>query len=203
MTPARYAMNGQELGGLYSYHELAEMLGSVGDDVCVNRSVVFYAAKNIHLGSHVRIDCFCVISAGPAGVEIEDYAHIGAHCTLIGSAGRIHMEPFSALSANACLFTATEDYSGGAMITPTVPSRYRNTRTGDLTLKRHAVVGCGSVLLPGVTLGLASSVGALSLVSGSVPDFTVVFGNPARKVGRRDPRVLDLEREFLSGEANY
>jgi acetyltransferase-like isoleucine patch superfamily enzyme len=43
---------------------------------------------------------------------------------------------------------------------------------------------------------LGASVGALSLVNKSVPDFAVVSGNPIRRIGTRDRRLLELEMQF-------
>lgn len=78
-------MTGAELGSRYTMEELREMLGAVGENVSLNRSVVLYGAKNIHLGSNVRIDCFCVLSAGSPGILIGDYVHIAAYTALFGS----------------------------------------------------------------------------------------------------------------------
>lgn len=49
---------------------------------------------------------------------------------------------------------------------------------------RGARVGGGSALLPGVTVGRNSVVGAGSVVTKDVPEGAVVAGNPARVVGR-------------------
>jgi UDP-2-acetamido-3-amino-2,3-dideoxy-glucuronate N-acetyltransferase len=49
---------------------------------------------------------------------------------------------------------------------------------------RAARVGGGSVLLPGVTIGVNAFVGAGSVVTRDVPDGVIVAGNPARIVGR-------------------
>jgi len=56
---------------------------------------------------------------------------------------------------------------------------------------RAARVGGGSVLLPGVTVGENAFVGAGSVVTKDVPDGAIVFGNPARIIGRvRDEEIL-------------
>ena len=49
---------------------------------------------------------------------------------------------------------------------------------------RAARVGGGSILLPGVTVGENAVVGAGSVVTRDVPDFSIVAGNPARVIGR-------------------
>ena len=55
---------------------------------------------------------------------------------------------------------------------------------------RAARVGGGSVLLPGVTIGENALVGAGSVVTKDVPSGMIVFGNPARIVGRVRPEEL-------------
>ena len=48
---------------------------------------------------------------------------------------------------------------------------------------RAARIGGGSVLLPGITVGENSMVGAGSVVTQDVPDRMIVAGNPARPIG--------------------
>jgi acetyltransferase-like isoleucine patch superfamily enzyme len=55
---------------------------------------------------------------------------------------------------------------------------------------RAARVGGGSVLLPGVTIGVNALVGAGSVVTRDVPDGAIVAGNPARVVGMVPPEEI-------------
>jgi galactoside O-acetyltransferase len=87
------------------------------------------------------------------------------------------------------------------MSNPTVPLEYRKVRSGDVVLKKHALVGSGSVIMPSVTLGIGASVGALSFVNRDVPEFAIVAGTPARIIGQRNRRILDLERKFLADKS--
>ncbi len=48
---------------------------------------------------------------------------------------------------------------------------------------RHAWLGRGCFILKGVTVGEGAIVGAGSVVVSDVPPFTMVAGNPARKIG--------------------
>jgi UDP-2-acetamido-3-amino-2,3-dideoxy-glucuronate N-acetyltransferase len=57
-------------------------------------------------------------------------------------------------------------------------------------IMRAARVGGGSVLLPGVTIGRNAFVGAGSVVTRDVADFTMVAGNPARVVGKVRPEEI-------------
>lgn len=47
-------------------------------------------------------------------------------------------------------------------------------------------IGAGAIILPGVTIGQKSIVGAGSVVTRDVAAFTIVAGNPARPIGRTD-----------------
>ncbi|EEI71796.1 MAG: DapH/DapD/GlmU-related protein [Lentilactobacillus hilgardii] len=51
-------------------------------------------------------------------------------------------------------------------------------------IKRHAWVGAGAIVLPGVTVGENAIVGAGSVVTKDVAANTVVVGNPAKPVHR-------------------
>ena len=55
---------------------------------------------------------------------------------------------------------------------------------------RAARVGGGSVLLPGVTIGVNALVGAGSVVTRDVPDGAIVAGNPARVMGTVPPEEI-------------
>lgn len=181
----------------YPQAELEKILGAVGENVHIHRSVQFFSPKTIHLGSNVRIDCFCVLSAGLKGIYVGDHVHLAAGVYLMASGGRLDIESFSGLSSRVVIFTASDDYSGGYMTNPTIPERFRNVTTADVVVKKHSIIGSGSVVMPGVTLGVACSVGALSFVNKSVPGFTIVSGNPLKLIGKRDPKILELEKEFL------
>jgi UDP-2-acetamido-3-amino-2,3-dideoxy-glucuronate N-acetyltransferase len=50
-------------------------------------------------------------------------------------------------------------------------------------VKRCASIGSGAVILPGIVVGEGALVGAGSVVTKDVPDFAIVVGNPARRIG--------------------
>lgn len=185
----------------YSLEELRALLGAVGSHVHVHRSVEFFNPKKITLGSHVRIDCFCVLSAGKEGIDIRNYIHIAANTHLFGSGGQILIEDFSNLSSRVSLFTSNDDYVEGHLSNPTIPENYKKVKQGPVILRKHAIVGCGSILLPSVEVGLGGAIGALSLVKKDVPEFFIMGGVPARKLGERSKELLNKEKEFLKAHA--
>lgn len=58
---------------------------SVGENVEISDSASFYGSSRIKIGNNVRIDDFCVISAGKGGIDIGNYIHIAVYTSLIGS----------------------------------------------------------------------------------------------------------------------
>jgi len=93
------------------------------------------------------------------------------------------------------LYTVSDDFVEGHLTNPTVPEEYRRVRRGPVRLGRHALVGSGSVVLPGVTMEYGAAAGALTLVKKSVPACAIVAGNPAIVLRKRRSRELLQERE--------
>jgi galactoside O-acetyltransferase len=174
---------------------------SVGRNVMISERASFFRCANITIGDNVRIDDFCVISAGVGGVSIGRNVHIAVHSVLIG-AGRIVLSDFSMLSSRVSIYSSSDDYSGAAMTNPTVPERYRNVQHADVHLGRHVAVGSGSVILPGVRLEDGVAVGALSLVKQSCAAFGIYAGNPAQRVRERKRDLLELERRLVDEQAS-
>jgi galactoside O-acetyltransferase len=152
----------------------------------------------VSLGSNVRIDAFVVLSAGAGGITIGDHVHIAAHCFLAGAAP-ILIEDFANVSGRVSIYSSNDDYSGESLMGPTVPSDFTRVTSAPVTLRRHSIIGAGSILLPGVTLGEGAGVGALSLVKQDVGPFEMVGGVPARRIGTRARTVLDLEGKLRRG----
>ncbi len=65
------------------------------------------------------------------------------------------------------------------------------TKTGKpCTIGKNVYVGFGAILLPGVTVGDNSIIGAGSVVTRDIPPNSVAAGNPARVIKARDPEEL-------------
>ena len=171
----------------YSELELCSLgLKSYGQDVKISRKVSFYAPEKIQIGNHVRIDDYCILSGN---ITLGNYIHIAVFCVLYGSDG-IVVEDYSNISARTTIYTASDNYLGLGMIGPTIPEKYRLLDRGPVHLKRHTIIGSGSVVLPGVTFGEGVAVGALSLVTRDCGPWQVYGGIPARFITQRDRHVI-------------
>lgn len=56
----------------------------------------------------------------------------------------------------------------------------------EIIVKYGASIGANSTILPGVTIGKYAMIGSGSVVTKDVPDFALVYGNPARIHGKVD-----------------
>lgn len=97
----------------------------------------------------------------PSGVTIRRYAMLGPECRLITGD---HPVP------------GDGEYFG----------QYESALS-DIDIGEDAFLGARVTVLPGVTIGRGSAIGAGAVVARDVPAGAVVVGNPAREVRRRTP----------------
>lgn len=184
--------------GFLSKEELRNIgFKSIGSNVLLSRKASIYNPSNITIGSNVRIDDFCLLSAGEEGIKIGNFVHISAYSSLVG-AESIILEDFVGVSSKVSIFSSSDDYLGYSMTNPTVPAKYTKVKSIPVVLKKHAIVGAHSVLLPGTVLGEGVSLGAMSVVSSKLEEWFVYMGNPAKKVVRRSKKLLEKEIELKS-----
>jgi maltose O-acetyltransferase len=71
------------------------------------------------------------------------------------------------------------------------------SRIGRVCLERGSRIGCGTLIMPGVTIGEGSMVGAFSVVTRDVPSGVLMAGNPAKPVASMED-YLAKEREKMA-----
>lgn len=180
--------------GYYNETELREFgFKSIGKNTLVAKNCTIIGLEHISIGSHTRIDGNTTIVAGEAGLNIGHYVHIAGGCHMAGRCG-IDMHDFTGLSQGGRIYSTTDDFSGGYFTGPTLPSELTNVKEGRVVFERHVVVGSGSIVLPGVTIGEGTTVGALSVIRKSTKAWKVYVGNPAKILINRD--VVDPSGEL-------
>lgn len=190
--------------GYYNDKELAGVgFKSIGTNVQIAKNSTIIGLSNISIGSNVRIDGYCaIVATGTESLSIGSFIHIGGWCYLSAVEG-ITMEDFSGLSQGVRIYSRTDDYSGEYLTNPTVPERFTGITHGAVILKRHVIIGSGTVILPKVIIGEGSSVGALSLVTKSLDPWGVFAGCPAKRLKDRSKRLLELESELMKDIAQH
>ena len=126
---------------------------------------------------------FTVIDAGK--VSIGENCAINHGVLLVGRSG-IRIGNDVVLSARCMIIDAGLDPSSFDS------SGEREYVDAPIAIGDGAWIGAGAIILPGVTIGEHSIVGAGSVVTRDVPSWTIVAGNPARII-RQIARPAEME----------
>lgn len=130
------------------------------------------------VGAGARIDPSVRIWA-PWNLSLGPASTIGPRVDLY-SVAPIRIGENAVVSQNAHLCAAGHDVdSSDFRLTP-----------APIVIGDHAWVAADAFIAPGVRLGEGAVAGARACVTRSVPDWTIVAGNPARVLRRREPRIL-------------
>lgn len=187
-------------GGYLGEQELRDLgLKHVGSNVMVHERAILVDVERIEIGSHVRIDGFTVLSASGGFLKIGNHVHIASHADIYAGMG-VELEDFVGLSQGGRIYSVNDDYTGGSLTGPTIPAPLRRPTGGKVTVGRHAIIGAGSIVLPGVTIGEGSTIGALSLVSRSIDAWGIYAGVPVRRLRDRSRQLLEDESLLLADE---
>jgi acetyltransferase-like isoleucine patch superfamily enzyme len=177
--------------GYYATEELLSFgFASVGENVRIAKNCTIVQPQNISIGDHSRIDGFCsIIATGP--LAIGNRVHIHSYCQ-IGARGGVTLEDYSALASGCLVYSASDDPLGRYMIGGTLPDHCTNPKVAPVRFMRHSGAFSRSTILPGVTFEEGAMACAHSLVSRTVPEWTIVSGSPAVHRLNRSRRLLAL-----------
>lgn len=113
---------------------------------------------HVRLRDGVRIGPYCVIY-GAGGVDLGEHVHLGPGVKVMSQAGK----------HDANRLTPSPTY----LLDP-------------IRIGAGSWIGAGAVILGGSEIGRCVSVAPNAVVSGAIPDFAVVAGNPARVVFKNE-----------------
>jgi acetyltransferase-like isoleucine patch superfamily enzyme len=164
----------------------------IGQDVTIWEHSKIINTNVISIGDSVIIDDFVFIMGG-SKTEIGSFVHIASFTSITGG-GEFIMEDFSGVSGGVKIYTGNEDYLGGCLTNPTVPYPYRIATRSFVHIKKHAIIGANTVVLPGVVIGEGAAIGANSLVTKDCEPWKVYFGSPAKAIkNRTKDKIIALE----------
>jgi len=185
--------------GFLSQNELKRLeFLELGENVLISDKVSIYNAKNIKIGSNVRIDDFCILSASEQGIQIGNHVHIACYVSLIGKA-QIKLEDYVGVSSKTAIYSSSDDYSGNYMTNPTISDEFKKVDNRPVLLKKFSILGAGCIVLPGVCIGEGTAIGALSLVTKNIPDWGIYSGSPLRFVKNRKKEMLRFLEKIEKG----
>ena len=176
------------------------VLGSIGSSCLIEEDVRLHVPRRIFLGNRVflgqysyldgqtsflrvgddaHVARFCTLRAGDRGITIHDAAGINTRCYIDGNGE-------AEIGSNALLSPGVQVISGNHVFEdPDVPIRDQGTAYGKVVIGEDCWLGTNVIVLPGVTIGRGSVIGAGAVVTTDIPAFSIALGMPARVVGCR------------------
>jgi acetyltransferase-like isoleucine patch superfamily enzyme len=109
-------------------------------------------------------------------VEINDYVHVA-------SGEKIYIGDNVLIASKVFISDLNHgNYKGDNQHGPlTIPNK-RNLSTNPIVIKDNVWLGEGVCVMPGVTIGIGCIIGALSVVTKDIPDYSIAVGSPARVI---------------------
>lgn len=186
--------------GYYTREQLENMgFKSLGKNVSISDKTSIYRPGQMVIGNDVRIDDFCIFSAGDHGIFIGDHVHIACYVSVVGR-GKITISDFAGIATRSSIYSSNDDYSGRYLTGPTIPPQFTNVMHADVFIGRHTIVGVNSTILPGVTIGEGTAIGAYSLVNKDIAAGVVAVGIPAKAIKERKTDIYELEKKLKEYE---
>lgn len=166
---------------------------NVGKNVKISKKASIYNPSKICIGENTRIDDYCILSGN---IKIGKNVHIAAGVYLFGGNEGIIINDYVGVSSRCSIYALTDDYSGNYLTNPTIDEKFKNVIQKQVILKKHSIVGFGSVILPGSILEEGVAIGSMCLVNGSTEPWSIYVGIPYKKIKNRSKRILELEKEL-------
>lgn len=142
---------------------LEKLFGSIGKNVSVDTKIYCDFGKNIFIGNDVIIGSNCTF--------IDNETITIGNCVMIAPNLQIYTAYHPILPEDRYILDRDES-----------DPIYFNTCADPVEIKDGAWIGGGVIILPGVTIGKNSIIGAGSVVARSIPDNCVAVGNPCKPI---------------------
>ena len=152
-----------------------------GDDVVLDKDVVFKRQELVLLGNHVAIDkgFYCTTR-----IELGDYVHIGPYVTCIGGReGNFVAKGFNNIMTGARIICASDRFDDTGLFGALIPAEFKGTQIVEpVVMEEFSNIGTNAVVLPGSRLrrGVLLAVG--SVLIGDTEEWGIYKGNPAKLV---------------------
>ncbi|MBK9638516.1 MAG: acyltransferase [Bacteroidetes bacterium] len=143
-----------------------------GSSICWKTRMDVLPFNDFSLGKNSTIEDFSVVNNGMGAVHIGDNTRVGISNVLIGP---ITIGNHVIIAQNVVMSGLNHGYED-----INTPIRLQPCTTAQITIGNDSWIGANAVITAGVSIGKHAIVAAGSVVTKSVPDNTIVAGNPAR-----------------------
>lgn len=139
--------------------------------------------SEIRVGEGSVIDSFVKVkpAGGSGDLIIGDRVTINSGCVLYTGNGIVIGDDV-AIAANCVFAPVNHEVSDRTRL---ITSQGFQPSRGGITIEDDVWIGAGCIFLDGTHLRRGCVVGAMSLVSGEVAEYSIVAGNPLRHLGAR------------------
>lgn len=145
--------------------------------------------EDIVLGEGVRIEALtylCVWNEDGlkrnSQLQIGALTYIGEQNNIRAAGGRIEIGRKCLISQQVSIIASNHTFKKGH---PIYDQPWDQAKTG-VSIADDVWIGCGAQILPGARIGKGAIVAAGSVVTGVVPENTIVAGVPARAIKQRE-----------------
>ena len=162
-----------------------------GEDVIISKNVEIKRPNLFSIGNHVCIDSGFYITTK---AQLGDYIHIGPHvCVIGGEKGLLKMGNFTNIAVGGKIICGSDEFMGKGFSFPTLEKKYRDKLIiSPVVIEDFVAIGASVTILPGVTLGIGSVIGACSLVTKDTAPWTIYKGVPAMPIKKRSKEKMLL-----------
>lgn len=147
--------------------------------------------KNVCIGNNARLMCYTDFAGEKleAEIVIKDGCYI-AHDFTVLSGAPITIGKNVLIASNVLI--SSENHS----IDPecNIPYKHQKLITNPVSIGENCWIGQNAVILSGVKIGQGSVVGAQSVVTKSVDEYTIVAGNPAKAIKKYNFSTHEWEK---------
>lgn len=159
-----------------------------GKHSCIRRRTRLDVApwNKFELGTESTIEDFSAVNNGVGDVVIGDRTRIGLSNTIIGPA-KIGNDV--RLAQNVVLSGLNHNYQD-----INSPIHKQGVSTLPIVIEDESWIGANVVVVPGVTIGKHCIVAAGSVVTKSMPSYSVIAGNPAKVLKQYNATTQQWER---------
>jgi len=149
----------------------------IGENVIIEKDVKIFHPENIILHDNVYIGHNTILKGYYKNtMEIGANTWIGQNC-FFHSAGGITIAANVGIGPNVSILTSShslENLKG--------PILFQPVEFNEVVIKEGVDIGVSSTILPGVTIGKMSQIGAMTLVNKNVPELCVFAGIPGKVI---------------------
>ncbi len=141
------------------------------------------SVNNVIIGDNVKIAKLCsVFGSKDNPVKIGKDSYIGMMSIVNGFKAQLTIGENVSIAQKVNIMT-----DSGPNASKKMQSIFP-IKTGPILIEDHTWIGANSIIMPNITIGKCSIIGANSFVTKSFPEYSIIAGSPARLI-----RKLTLE----------